>query len=232
MVTIRNYDISKYKLAEMLEGLFDVEALNQIHKLDPDLCAGEWAAVRFENEVKTFFHQKFYAKLREPWTEFIDTYKSFIKNEVAPIIGEKFAYQKTPSFRVQVPNNKAVSLWHTDSDAQHLHPIGEINFILPMTKTFTSNTVWVETEPEKRDFIPIEMEYGQFVQFDGNQCSHGNKVNKTGVSRVSFDFRIMPLSKYNPVQWDISDRAEKRHSAGTTTKKFIIGDYYTLFEEV
>ena len=50
---------------------------------------------------------------------------------MSPLIKEPFAYQKTPSFRVQVPNNKAVSLWHTDSDEQHLHPVGELNFILP-----------------------------------------------------------------------------------------------------
>ena len=228
---IRDYNINKYNISTLLEDLFEVEDLSKLHILDPELCAGEWALVRFENEVKTFFHEKFYSKLREPWTKFIDTYNEFVKNEVSPLIKEPFAYQKTPSFRVQVPNNKAVSLWHTDSDEQHLHPVGELNFILPATKTFASNATWTETSPGAGDFQPMEMEYGQFVQFNGNQCAHGNKVNKTGSTRVSFDFRIMPLSNYNPDQWDLEARASARNAAGTTTKQFLIGDYYTLFEE-
>tara|TARA_R110001583_G_scaffold41369_6_gene131700 strand:- start:691 stop:1389 length:699 start_codon:yes stop_codon:yes gene_type:complete len=230
MFTIRDYDSAKYKFAEMLKGLFGVEDLNQVHILDPALCE-ESAAVSFNNEVKTFFHEKFYEKLRSPWNDFINTYDKFIENEVAPIFDKKaFVYQKTPSFRVHVPNNKAVSLWHTDSDEKHLHPLGEINFIIPMTKAFGTNATWTETEPGKEDFQPMEMEYGQFVQFSGNTCHHGNKVNKTGVSRVSFDFRIMPMELYKPDEWDTPDRAAARHAAGTTKTKFVIGDYYSLYE--
>ena len=70
MFTIRDYDSAKYKFAEMLKGLFGVEDLNQVHILDPALCE-ESAAVSFNNEVKTFFHEKFYEKLRSPWNEYI-----------------------------------------------------------------------------------------------------------------------------------------------------------------
>ena len=41
-------------------------------------------------------------------------------------------------------------------------------------------------------------EYGQYCMFNGNKCTHGNKPNKTSLTRVSFDFRVIPISKYNP----------------------------------
>ena len=227
----RDYDPDKYKFKEMLESLFEVEKLDTVHTLDPELCAGEWAMVRFDNEVKTFFHEKFYKKLNEPWNEFIEAYRMFIDNEIAPIFGgEKFVYQTTPSFRVHVPNNKAVSLWHTDSDERHLHPDGELNFILPMTKTFETNATWTETSPGKNDHEPLAMEYGQFVQFDGNKCLHGNKVNTTGKTRISFDFRVMEWENYSPENWNTELRASARSTAGTTKTKFVIGSYYSLHE--
>ena len=34
--------------------------------------------------------------------------------------------------------------------------------------------------------------------FNGGECIHGNKTNNTGKTRVSFDFRILPLENYNP----------------------------------
>ena len=97
-IIIRNYDTEKYNFADMLQNLYNVTSLTQVHVLDPELCAGEWAAVRFDNEVKTYFHQVFYGKLREPWNEFVDAYNSFIKNEIAPLFNEDFAYQIIEAF--------------------------------------------------------------------------------------------------------------------------------------
>ena len=33
-----------------------------------------------------------------------------------------------------------------------------------------------ETEPGKKDFIPLEINYGEYFQFNGNKCTHGNKI--------------------------------------------------------
>ena len=168
--------------------------------------------------------------MREPWSEFINAYNNFICDEIAPLFDESFAYQATPSFRVQVPNNKAVSLWHYDSDEEHLHPEGEINFILPVTRAFDTNAIWAESEPGKGDFMPMGWECSEFAEFNGNKCRHGNKINKTGVSRVSFDFRVMPIHKYKP---DLRPelRAKARLAIGATNAKFVIGDYYSLFKK-
>ena len=47
---------------------------------------------------------------------------------------------------------------------------------------------------------------------------HGNKQNTTQNTRVSVDFRVIPLSKYN----------EEDGSAIYTKMKFQIGDYYEV----
>ena len=49
-----------------------------------------------------------------------------------------------------------------------------------------------------------------------NKIKHFNKINKTGKTRISFDTRIIPFSKYK----------ENNNSSKTLNKKFVIGDYY------
>jgi hypothetical protein len=54
--------------------------------------------------------------------------------------------------------------------------------------------------------------------WDGNRCRHGNKKNDTGVTRISFDFRVLPRMHYNDEHTSITS---------TTGKRFIIGEYYS-----
>ena len=78
--------------------------------------------------------------------------------------------------------------------------------------TFGSNLKIYTFDPE-----PINIKYGEFAEFDGNKCTHGNKINNTGYTRISFDFRIVPLSKYDPEQTLTSE---------SNSNKFIVGEYY------
>ena len=96
------------------------------------------------------------------------------------------------------------------------HSEHEVNFFLPMTKAFGSNTIWVESEMDKRDFAPMEADNGEFYMWNGAILLHGNKVNKTGKSRVSVDFRVLPESKY----------VESDKKSVTYNVKFSIGDYF------
>ena len=147
-------------------------------------------------------------------------YKNFINDFVLDTLSkERVYYQAYPNFRISYPGNVAVSTWHKDSDSENLHPIGEINFFLPVTKSFDTNTLWIESEPGKEDFKPINLEFGEIFMFNGGEMSiHGNKTNNTGKTRVSFDFRILPLENYNP-----------DYKARTRTKnlEFKPGQYYS-----
>ena len=69
--------------------------------------------------------------------------------------------------------------------------------------------------------FPMNTKYGQVVKWNGNYLTHGNKQNKEEHSRVSVDFRVIPLSKYNK---------EEGKSSIYSKMKFIIGDYYKITE--
>ena len=86
-----------------------------------------------------------------------------------------------------------------------------------MTKCYDTNSLWVESEPGKGDYKPVIMDNGDLFKFYGNKCRHGNKVNNTNRTRVTFDFRVLPLSKYKP---------EKNAHSGTRSMKFEVGSYY------
>jgi hypothetical protein len=44
-----------------------------------------------------------------------------------------------------------------------------------------------------------ELEFGEFLRFNGNKCTHFTTANDTGQTRVSFDFRAIPLTLYQNV---------------------------------
>ena len=47
------------------------------------------------------------------------------------------------------------------------------------------------------DIKPFKLKYGDLLCWNFNKCLHGNHINKTGLTRVSFDFRIIPCRKYD-----------------------------------
>jgi ectoine hydroxylase-related dioxygenase (phytanoyl-CoA dioxygenase family) len=116
-----------------------------------------------------------------------------------------------PTFRVHLPDNLAVGEFHTDG-AYH-HQQGEINFWLPVTEAFDTNSLWIESEPGRADFSPVRLTPGQVYMFDGVNLSHGNKVNRTGVTRVSFDFRLISRHRFTNTD-HVSVSAGRRMSIG------------------
>ncbi len=208
-----DFDPSKYKFVQMITELFNVE-LNQLHttrKRDYEVFK------EVGKDSNTEFHTKFYAKLDSGW-DIQDEYDRLIKEEVLPFLGLSEAMvQKFPTFRVMMPNNVAIVVKHHDSDDLHKHPIGEINFIMAITDMYDTNTVNVEIMPRLEEYNKIELSSGEIICFNGNLCNHNNEINKTGKSRVSFDFRVLPLNMYNANY--------AKHSASTNTK-YVEGGYY------
>jgi len=215
--TKRQYNINNYGFAEMVRSLFDVDNLESLHELDLSLTNA--ILLDQASEAETFFHQKFYERLNQDWTEIKRAFESFVKNEVSPLFNQDFLFQKFPSFRVQVPNQTAVSKWHYDSDLDHGHPDWEINFQIALTEMKETSATWVETVPGLNDFNPMNLNVGEFAIFNGNKCRHGNKPNRTEQTRVSLDFRVLPIDRYD-------ENTEKTSYYGN---KFVDGGYYKRF---
>lgn len=211
MNKIIRYSVKDYPFIYLIQKLFDSQNLSELHTQDDT----NYPIFEVSKDSSTVFHKIFYDKMRSGWDEFIDTYKNFIANFVRPYMNEDIIYQKWPTFRVHLPNNLAVGAWHTDLEFNH--PEGEINFILPITRMFESNTIILESEPGLRNFKQIELEPGELFIFNGNKCMHGNLPNRTGSTRISLDFRVLKKSDYN---------SEKNKSSITTNTKFVIGEYY------
>lgn len=170
-------------------------------------------------DSSTVFHKMFYDKYRAGWPELVNLYELFIKNRISNLFDGDFLYQAFPTFRVHLPDNVAVGAFH--NDAEFGHPKGEKNFIIPLTDSEDTASVWVESEPGKKDFTAMHLMPGTFIMFNGNELTHGNKVNLTGKTRVSIDFRCLSLKDYD----------ENNNSTSITRKtKFIIGEYYKLFK--
>ncbi len=211
-----NYNTENYQFREIICDLFECKDLEKIHVNRSDLMPEH--KLNHNNESSTAFHKKFYDFIREN-KKFKENYNYFIKKEISVLFKEEIIFQRLPGFRIHLKNSKAINKWHSDGDEDHRHPKGEINFMLAITECLDNNTTWVETVPGKNDFSPLNMDYGEFYMFNGNECLHGNKFNDSDNTRISFDFRIIPLSKYN----------ENNSSSNTTNQKFAVGEYYDSF---
>jgi hypothetical protein len=162
----------------------------------------------------------FYDKMDSD-NKFMDLYRLFIKEYVSVIFGKDFLFQRYPTFRIHYPENIAVFEFHKDKDYNHNEK--EINFYLPITQAFDTNTFWIESEENKGDYSPVEANYGDLVKFDGANLKHGNKINKTNLTRISLDFRILLKKDYNPKHLKISK---------TKNIKFEVGGYYEDFYNI
>jgi hypothetical protein len=207
--TVFQYDVLRYPFPEVVQNYLGTDRLEEIHG-DVDLDV-----LTREKDQSTDFHRAYYTRFGH---EFEQIYEPFLIDVVRPFIGEDIIYQRIPTFRVHLPGNIAVGEFHRDRDYSHAD--GEINFWLPMTRAWDTNAVWIESSEGAADFRPYPVDVGEVLVFDGVNLAHGNKLNETGKTRVSFDFRVIPRSRYMP-------RSEVSINTGV---KFEIGGYFAELE--
>lgn len=189
----------------------------ELHNLNEDV-----PLFKRETDQSTVYHTLFYN-----WSKTDDfkiMYNKFISQVIYPLYGKSIVYQTIPTFRVSYPNNIAVGEFHKDKqyrDISWAERVKEDNFFLPFTDAYDTNTIWVESKEDAGDYAPMNCKYGEIIQWDGSNLTHGNKINTTGKTRVSVDFRVIPYKNYV---------ASDRGSINTNTK-FEIGGYYTLMEK-
>ncbi len=211
-----SFDKDKYNLVREVTKLFDIE-LSNLHNYS-DTKYDFFGPDMIGKDTHTEYHQLFYGKLNTGWPELTNLYDSLVSDVILPYLDlDEALVQATPNFRVQLPDNVAVVLNHWDAEPSHRHPLGEVNFIYALTDMFETNTMWIEKTTRLCDYIPLTQKAGECTSFNGNLANHYNQVNKTGKTRVSFDFRILPLNFYNP--------DTLIHSV-TTNKHYVEGGYY------
>lgn len=200
-----DYDPAKYPFARHVAQHLNIYDLSRTHEL------ADYPLFKRETDQKTMFHKKFYTI----GDDFYAVYRRFIKEVAEPYFGEPLVFQKIPTFRVHLPNNLGVGEFHRDRDYNHQR--SEINIWLPLTNAWDTNSVYIETAEDRKDYQPQKVNYGQVLVFDGANLKHGNQINTTGSTRVSFDFRVIPKSRYT----------EGTGTSVNTNIAFKIGGYYT-----
>ena len=151
--------------------------------------------------------------------EFIDSnklfnsiYLDFINDYVKPVysVDNKIVVQKTPNLRISFPDSTAIGKNNYESESDNViglhkdadfgHHESEINFIIPITEMFGTNSIYYEpyenSELPKNEYLNLNLKNDEFFIEKFNKLLHFNKINKTGLTRVSLDFRVIPYDEY------------------------------------
>jgi hypothetical protein len=142
---------------------------------------------------------------------FMDTYHEFIKKHIKKLFPEeeKIVFQKTPNIRISFPNLTAIGKNDNDPeenviglhcDADFGHHCEEINFIIPITQMYDTNSIYYEptvhSSTDYKDYHNLVLEENEFCMIQFNKLKHYNRINTTHKTRISLDIRVIPYSKY------------------------------------
>tara|TARA_A100001015_G_scaffold251215_1_gene290091 strand:- start:30 stop:1913 length:1884 start_codon:yes stop_codon:yes gene_type:complete len=228
---IYSYEKENNKFMEFFQDLYQSKNLENLFEQSKDfeLLKDKVGSL---DDRETDLHKKFYSeiksndKFKNLYCKFVkDIYDEFFPNEKMMI------YQSFPSVRFQFENSTVVPP-HCDSDSLGCHPIGEKNFLLPITSMKETSSIYIESKPGLKDFESVNMEYGNLLFFNGNKCIHYNERNKEGNLRISLDFRIVKVEDYKRyVKFDQIMETNPRNADGSSTRcpvKMLIGGYYQI----
>ena len=81
-----DYDLEKYGFVSLFQELFGREDLENLHT---DLEKEYDFFSKPGSDSDTRFHRVFYDKMRAGWPEFLEAYKSLIREEIVSIVGAK-----------------------------------------------------------------------------------------------------------------------------------------------
>lgn len=183
---ITNFDTKKFDFRSIIIKHLCIENIEELHKNIDNIS--------LLNDYKTDQNTHLYKELYTIFdkTDFLIYYTTLVHDLVFD--GNPLVYQKKPTFRIHLPDNLAVADWHKDD--KYGHQDGEINYWLPFTDTFDTNTIWIESGVDTNNYQPYSLKYGEILVFDGVNLRHGNKINQTGITRISMDFRAIPLNQF------------------------------------
>lgn len=184
-----NYDLGKFDFPNLYAKKMGVEDLTNLYSGLDDSPQREKNSV-YKNMEQTDIYQRLFKNLHGD-DDFARLYQKFIAEVIQPLFKEPIFYQARPSHRIHFIDSRGQLRFHKDMDYGHREE--EINFTVPMTPTFDTNSIFIESAPGKQDFIPMELKPGQAARFKGSTHTHGARNNQTKNSRVSFDFRVVPF---------------------------------------
>jgi hypothetical protein len=223
---LQNIFTTFYEYSGPLDELHTLLDTNQLSEEEKDYHKQlhEWRKDRDSTFVKRFHEYV------DKYTMFNESYYTFLRTYILPLFPEetKLVIQKTPNIRFSLPDNAAIGYdpidpeniigLHCDREFGH-HPT-EQNFIIPITSMFESNSLYyepyIQSNVNPLEYENLVLKPNQFINAYFNEIKHCNRINKTDKTRISFDIRIIPYSKY---------MTNLQEFKGT---KFELGKYYIV----
>lgn len=227
---ILTYDLFSHPFRAYFEQLYGVSDLEELHTTSVEYTQFARGDISDISDYETDLHKRFYTDIKTH-----PTFKRLYCNLIQAIHAQFFPdqeyliYQSFPSVRFQYPNSIAVPP-HYDSDELGKHPLGEKNFLLPITDMYGSKRLFIETEPGKGDFLGVDLSGGDLFFFNGNKCTHYNQSNTEGSLRISLDFRVMLPADYKRylMGGSITTTNPRDPDKKRIPTKMIVGGYYQL----
>ena len=164
--------------------------------------------------IQRWYRDKTSAAVKEAHADFHAVYHDFLRQVVLPTVKDPqgILFQRDPTFRCHVAGGGAPT-GRLHCDADYGHQLCELNFWLPLTRVHGSNSLYAESTPGRGDYSAFELGYGGVQRFWGAACRHYTVANTSDITRVSFDFRVVPRSCHRPDE-----------------SKFAIGGFYLLMD--
>ena len=196
---------NSFSSIDLIRKNFELDDLHNLLVYDKNL-------LQKGTDQSTAFHKAIYSTFDQPsffLSEFFHNYRILCLEIVDKLkkdtcyFGE-WAIQRYPTIRFQFPNNVSVFEFHRDSN--YLHPIGEINCFYALNECNNSSALHIEKNLGFEDYVPLNLNPGEYALLNTSIYKQGDFINKTGKTRVTMDFRVIPnifLSK------DISSLTKK-----------------------
>uniref|UniRef100_A0A7S3EYY0 Uncharacterized protein n=1 Tax=Haptolina ericina TaxID=156174 RepID=A0A7S3EYY0_9EUKA len=106
---------------------------------------------------------------------------------------ERIYYATFPTIRVQTPSSSIATI-RPHIDGIYGLQAGSLNIWLPLTEVEEVSALWVESSVGSTNFCPITRP----TRFDGRRRVHFTIPNRSRMTRVSLDFRVVPGGGFDP----------------------------------
>ena len=203
------------ELNHLLEKNFnDFSALEDLHQIiqSDKFKKGSDQGSQIHKCIYTNFDEGIRSTLVYQYRQLCFQWLSWLQNSFS--ISE-WAIQRFPSVRIHFPQNVSVFEFHMDSS--YSHPMAEINHFLSLTNSFNTSALQVEQNLGCGNFLPLNLESNQSAYLNTSIFKHGDLINKEGYTRVSIDFRAIPVSVL---------QASKSLKSLSKGKAFTVDDYF------
>ena len=209
-------NIEKIKTIDYFKNLFIRYLVDNYGLVNPNISElHDFISYETVNKLRYGFFQY----INNPDYKIILNYLELAKDAMYDVVGSELSANRTLNCSIQLPNDKS-SLLPVHSDVFSGESEFQINLWVPLVSVSGTNSMFI-FKPEiskyilknikkyentgiecilneyPNDYQFIKLNYGQALIFTPT-CLHGNVVNKTNITRVSFNCRYKNLfSPYN-----------------------------------